>query len=95
MLEPKDTVDLLNILEKRGFNNEQLRIVHFKPDETITTHRNYAMSISSFNKNGRNHTVCKRLKFIAKHLHAIEKTEDFTVLAKVAKNEFMMPNSKT
>ena len=95
MLEPHNTAEFLDKLEAKGFTNEHLRIVHFKPKETINSHRNYAQSKSKFDTGGRNHTVCKRLQFITKHRSAVSNPNDFTILAKVASKEFPMPRSKS
>jgi hypothetical protein len=92
MFHPGKTVELLNDLEKLGFNDEQLRIIHRKPSdgylETIESHRNYCRNTTTFVSNSRNEIVCKRLNFIAKHKDCIENLESFTILAKIAANEF-------
>ena len=64
MLRPNDTYTFLTQLESEGFTDEQFRIVHFKPTETIKSHRDYVSSINKFKTGGRNLIVCKRLQFL-------------------------------
>jgi len=91
MYGPSKAVELLNKLELLGFNDEQLRIIHRKPEEgdegTICTHRDYCLSRKNFNEGSRNEIVCKRLSFIDKHKDCIENPESFTILAKIAAKE--------
>lgn len=93
MITPKKTIELLNELEEAGISNEQFRIVHFKPGETIDSHRNYCESLvtNTFNEGSRNAVVCRRLCFMAKYKHFIHNPELFTLLANIAASEINMP----
>ena len=93
MINPEKTVELLNELEAAGLSNEQFRIVHFKPGETIDKHRDYCAgsATNTFNVGSRNTIVCQRLCFMAKHKHFILNSESFTLLANIAAAEILMP----
>jgi len=94
MINPEKTIALLNELEEAGLSNEQFRIVHFKPNETINSHRNYCKDrvTNTFDEGSNNVAVCQRLCFIAKYKHFIQSPESFTLLANVASLEIKMPN---
>ena len=94
MLAPSDTLEFLDKLEKSGFNDEHLRIVHFKNGETVTTHRSYAKSTGSFRDGGRNMVVCQRLQYISNNINSIADSSSIIKLAKEAVNQFPMPKAK-
>ena len=94
MLTPSDTLEFLDILEKSGFNDDHLKIVHFKEGETINAHRSYAKSIGAYRDGGRNMVVCQRLQYIVNHINSITASGSFTKLSSEAAKQFPMPGSK-
>jgi len=94
MLTPSDTLGFLDKLEKVGFNDDHLKIVHFKDGETINTHRSYAKSIGTYRDGGRNMVVCQRLQYLVDHINSTSAPGSFTKLASEAVKQLPMPGSK-
>ena len=65
MSEPKDTVELLDSLVKRGFTDEFFDIVHHFEGETIERHRKYCLNHpGQFRFGGTNEQVQNRLRMV-------------------------------
>ena len=94
MLTPSDTLEFLDKLEKNGFNDDHLKIVHFKEGETINSHRSYAKSKGAYRDGGRNMVVSQRLQYIVNHINSIAASGSFTKLANAAVKQFPIPNAK-
>lgn len=90
MLEPHNTIEYLDKLKAKGLTDQQFRIVHFLPKETIERHRNYINHIKYFIPRKRNMIVCERLRFIVEHINEIKDEQTLTKLAQTAANKYPM-----
>ena len=62
---PKRTIELLKFLSDAGFSDEDLRIIHHKPEITIKQHLEYCEGIEKFmNEDSKNVMVRDRLETI-------------------------------
>ena len=87
---PKETIQLLNELERLGMTDDDFRIIHHqKETATIERHRQYCRDVGSFRANDTNESVRHRLIWIQR---AIRKgdyprpipRDDFRALAEEA-----------
>jgi hypothetical protein len=68
---PKRTIELLDLLESRGFSDTDFRVIHHGTDETLHGMRSYCHEHDSFVGPGStNNNVRERLEIIAKAYRA-------------------------
>jgi len=88
-MDPKETVLLLDELERLGFTDQAFHVLHhFRSDETLSRHRAYCEVHDSFRTDGNNELVQKRLRMVLAAYKAggfrSGKPEVFVALAEAA-----------
>ena len=86
-VNPKQTLALLDELQKLGFDNEAFsRLHHFRhrTKETIARHRYYCEKTSTFRPDSANERVQRRLAFVLKAYREPNNTKTLIMLADTA-----------